>query len=907
MPDWAQYVRQNLRLSGLKAEREADVVEDLAQQLEDAYTEALRSGLSPSQAEATAKTHITDWSAIERQVESSGLGRESAMSALQNRLEDRDLAKSERFSFLTGLLQDVRFGLRMLRKNPGFTLTVAFTLALGIGANTAMFSLVDAILLRPLPYPEPHSLIVVGTNQVGESRMNPMGTADFLAWRDRQHSFEQVAVFDSGGAFALSGMGTPERIPGVGVSANFFSIFGVAPLRGRGFLPGEDRPGAPGAVVVSERFWRDHLDSDPNVLNRALTLDGKQYAIVGVMPGRFRFPASDPVDLWAIRVLGPPAGRPPFGLHGIGRLKTGVSIQQAEAELAEIVAQVNAQYPSSTPLAGVVMPMKEWMVSEVSTPLLVLLGAIALLLLIAVVNVANLLLARATVRQREVALRMALGASRGRVVRQLLAESTMLSLLGGGLGLLLAYLALRAFLVFGPGQTPRLNEVGINSGVLLFTFAVCVGSGVLFGLAPALETYRPELSDPLKDANRSFSSASAHRTHRALVVLEVALALMLMIGSGLLIRSFVRLSNVSPGVQIDHVLTAGISLSNKYSDQQVTQFWRQFLERVQALPDVKAVGITMSLPPNLLEITNPFTVEGQDYDRHRKLQLAEEMSVSPGYFRALGIPLIRGRFFSTSDKVEGEKDPMIVIINETMAKQYFGGKDPIGSRIQTGDPDPNSRWETIVGVVGDVKYSGLDSPPEPAIYVPYNENSWAGWARAMYLVVQSSGNPQQIVPAIRAELASMDSTLPLGRVRTMDERLDESLVQQRFRTGLVSGFAALALLLSAIGLYALISYSVSQRTREIGVRVALGAGPGNVLGMVLREGLKLLLFGLLLGWVGAFSVTRLMRSLLYSTSTTDVFSFLTTSILLIAVALLASYIPARRATKVDPLVALRYE
>lgn len=483
----------------------------------------------------------------------------------------------------------------------------------------------------------------------------------------------------------------------------------------------------------------------------------------------------------------------------------------------------------------------------------------------------------------------------------------MLSLLGGALGLLFAHLAVRVFLAFGPGQMPRLNEVGINSGVLLFTFMVCVGSGILFGLAPALETYRRELSDPLKDANRSFSSASAHRTHRALVVLEVALALVLMIGSGLLIRSFVRLSNVNSGIQTNHVLTTSISLPNKYSDRQITQFWRQFLEKVQALPDVKAVGITMSLPPNLLAITNPFTVEGQDYDRHRRLQLAEEMSVSPDYFRALGIPLIQGRFFSTSDRVEGEKDPMIVIINETMAKQYFGAKSPIGSRIQTGDPSPSSPWETIVGVVGDVKYSGLDSPSEPAIYVPYNENSWAGWARGMYLVVRGGGSPQQIVPAIRAELASMDGTLPLGRVRTMDERMDESLVQQRFRTWLVSGFAALALLLSVIGLYAIISYSVSQRTREIGVRVALGARPGDVMGMVVGEGLKLLLFGLLLGWIGAFSATRVMRSLLYSTSSTDVASFATTSVILIFAALLASYIPARRATHVDPMVALRYE
>jgi len=452
-----------------------------------------------------------------------------------------------------------------------------------------MFSLVDAILLRPLPYADPQQLVVVGTHQLGESEMNPMGTADFLAWRDHQQSFEQVAVLDAAaGSYALSGMGTPERIPGVGVSANFFSVFGVAPLKGRGFNPGEDSPGAPAVVVVSENFWRDHLNSDPEVLNRTLTLEGRPRAIVGVMPAGFRFPSRRPVDVWAVRPLYPPAGRPPYGLIGLGRLKPGIRARQAEVELDQIAAQVTTQYPTSSDLFGVVMPMKDWMVSGFSTVLLVLLGAIGLLLLIAVVNVANLLLARATARQREVAVRMALGASRKRVVLQLLTESSVLSLLGGLVGLLLAWLAVRAFLAFGPGQMPRLNEVGINSGVLLFTFVVCVGSGILFGLAPALEGSRPSLTDPLKDTNRSSSSAAAHRTHRVLLVFEVALALLLMIGSGLLIRSFVRLSEVNPGIQADHVITAAISLPNKYADpMQQQQFWQQFLERVQSLEGVK--------------------------------------------------------------------------------------------------------------------------------------------------------------------------------------------------------------------------------------------------------------------------------------------------------------------------------
>jgi putative ABC transport system permease protein len=881
-----RHLKAGLRELIRRNETESELNEELNAYVQNAADAKVQAGATPEDGVRSARLEMDGMESVKHQVRA--VGWEFAIEVFA---------------------QDLRYGLRMLLKAPLFTAVAVTTIALGIGATTAMFSLVDAILLRPLPYPDPQRLIIVGTHQRNDSGMNVMGAADFLAWRDHQQSFEQVAVLDgAGGSFALSGIGAPERIPGVAVSANFFSVFGIAPLKGRGFYPGEDRPGAPGVIVISEQFWRDHLNSNPGVLNQTLRLDGKQHTIVGVMPAGFRFPSKRPVAVWAIHTLNPPTARPPYGLLALGRLKPGINIRKAEAELTDIAAQVTAQYPSSPELDGVMMPMKEWMVSDFSTALLVLLGAIALLLLIAVVNVANLLLARATARQREVAVRMALGASRKRVVRQLLTESAVLSLLGGIIGLLLAWLAVRAFLAFGPGQMPRLNEVGINSGVLLFTFVVCVGCGILFGLAPAIETSRPSLSDPLKDTNRSSSSASAHRIHRALLIFEVALALLLMIGSGLLIRSFVRLSDVNSGIQVDHVITATLSLPNKYADPpQIQQFWQQFLEKVQSLQGVKAAGITMSLPPNLLEITNPFTVEGQGYDRHRQLQLAEEMTVSPDYFRALGIPLLKGRLFSRSDRVEREKDPMIVIINQTMAKQYFGGKDPIGSRIQTGDPDPTAPWETIVGVVGDVKYSGLDSGPGPTIYVPYNENAWAGWAREMYLVVRGSGNAPDLVPALRTQLASMDSTIPLAQIRTMDELLDESLVQQRFRTWLISGFAALALLLSAIGLYALISYSVSQRTREIGVRVALGAPRSNVLGMVLREGMQLLVFGLLLGWVGAFAATRIMRSLLYSTSATDTLSFVATSLTLTAVALLACYIPARRATKVDPMVALRYE
>ncbi len=806
--------------------------------------------------------------------------------------------------------RDLRYGLRLIRKSPGFAALAILAIAIGIGANTAIFSVVDAILLRPLPYPEPRQLIAIGMHQRGGSGVNPMGVADFLAWRDQQHSFEHVAVFEGGaGSFSLSGLGTPERVPGITVSADFFTTLGVQPIIGRGFQTGEDRPGSPPVAVISEQFWRDHLGSDPRVTSRSITLDGRSHAIVGVMPASFRFPFSQQLDVWAIRTFGVQRTRVRrMVCEPLADSSVSATVQMAEAELNGIAAQVTQQFPSSPELETSMEPLKEWMVRSVSTALLLLLGAISLVLLIAIVNVANLLLARASVRQREIAVRMALGATRARVLRQLLTESVMLSLLGGAVGLLLAFLTVKAFLTFGPGRMPRLEEVGINAPVLLFTFILCVGSGIMFGLAPAFATSRNAISDPLKESERGATSTSAQRTHRVLVISEIALALLLMIGSGLLVRSFLRLRDVNPGFQSDHVITAAISLPRSYaSPAQISSFWKQFLAKVESTPGVTSAGASMSIPPNLLEITNPFTVEGQGYDRGRLLQLAEEMTVTPDYFRALGIPLMKGRFFSESDQVEQDNDPMIVIINETMAKKYFPGQDPVGKRIQTGDPDPKSSWETIVGVVGDVKYSGLDAQPAPTLYVPYNESGWVMWAREMYVVVRTPLSPAAIVPALRGQLESVDRDIPLASVQTMDQLIEDSVVQEKFRTWVVGVFAGLALLLAAIGIYAVVSYSVAQRTREIGVRMALGADRFAVLSMVLGQGMKLAIAGLSIGVIAAIAVTRVLRSLLYATSSTDLLSYVATSAVLMAVVVLACYVPARRATKVDPLTALRYE
>lgn len=802
------------------------------------------------------------------------------------------------------MFQDLRYGLRMLRKTPGVTATAIIAIALGIGANTAIFSLIDAVLIRPLPYPNSERLVVVGIQQAGDdAQYHPFGDADFLAWHDQQTSFEQVAAFDFGN-FSLTGRGLPERVRGASVTPDFFSTLGASPALGRTFRSDEDHSNSALTVVVSENFWRTHLDSDPKAIGRSISLDGEPYTVVGVMPPGFHFPRRDRNDLWTVKAIAIPQSRPPYYLTAFGRLKAGATASQAQAELATIASQVTRQFPGSPYQTASVVPLKEFLVGDIRLPLLVLSGAVCFVLLIALVNVANLLLARATARQKEMAVRRALGAGRLRLTRQLLTESVLLAAIGGIAGLLLAKWGVDAFVAFGPSYIPRLSEVGVNVRVLLFTAVLSVLAGITFGLVPALGGFGSSLGDTLKEGSRT-STGTGHKTRRLLVISEFALALMLVVGAGLLLRSFVRLQQVNPGFDTSHVLTMHISLpETRYAkDSQTEQFWQQFLARIQQLPGVRAAGITMSLPPNQLRITNPFTMESQGFDPARVLQLAEEMSISRDYFKTLGIPLVKGRLFTDNDRDAAH----VIIINEQIAKHYFPQQDPIGKRLQTGDPDPTAPWETIVGVVGDVKYSGLDSPPAPQLYVPYNLTDWLGWSRSMYLAIRTSGDPASLVPAVRQALASFDNEIPLANIATMDQLLDESVAEQRFRTWLLGGFAALALLLASVGIYAVMSYSVGQRTGEIGIRMALGARPLDILGLVLGQAAGLAGVGLLVGIVGAFALTRTMSGLLFSVSASDPMSFVVACLILVSVALLASFIPARRATKVNPVVALRYE
>lgn len=803
------------------------------------------------------------------------------------------------------ILQDLRYAARLLRKSPVFSIAAILVLALGIGANTAVFSLVDAVLLRPLPFPHPEQLMRVGVQNSGDPA-DPgwFGDADFLAWRDQQKSFQSVAAIDRE-AFTYNDGRQPQRVRGAWVSRQFFDVLGIPPLLGRTFQPDDERAGAR-LVVIGRQFWQTQLNSDSSVIGRSVTLNGQPFTVIGIMPAAIRFPSNnEPNDVWTLRVFPTPRSRPPFYLVGIGRLKPGVTAPQASSELISIYNNVTQQFPNSANGIGLVTPLKEMFVGRVRTMLWVLLGAVGFVLMIAMVNIANLLLARATARQREIGVRLALGASRARLVRQLLTESIFLSAAGGVAGVLLAILAVRAFVVFAPGGIPRSSEVSVDSGVLLFVAALTLITGVLFGLAPALQSGRASLHDVLKQAARG-SSGGGQLIRRVLVVTEFAVALVLMIGAALLIRSFALLQDVNPGFNTSNLLTAEVELPPALyrREADVTNFWDNFIQRLNATAGVQSAAITLSIPPNQLALTNPFILEGQPYDPKHPLPLAEEMTVSGNYFQTLGIPIIAGRTFGGSDGTAGHE---VLIINRSMADRYFPGQNPVGKRLQTGEPDPKSPWETIIGVVGDVKYSGLDSAPTPQLYVPYREHGWADFSRGMFVIARTKGDPLNMVSAVRVQLAALDRNLPLANVVTMEQRVGTSLDQQRFRTLVLSAFAGLALLLASFGIYAVIAYFVEQRTREIGIRVALGATRGDILKLVVQQALTMSALGVLFGVAGALMLTRAIRSLLFAVSPSDPLSFTAMIILLIAVAILASYVPAIRATKVDPLVALRYE
>ncbi|HEX8140385.1 MAG TPA: ABC transporter permease [Pyrinomonadaceae bacterium] len=810
--------------------------------------------------------------------------------------------------------QDLRYGVRMLLKSPGFTLVAVFALALGIGANTAIFSVVNAVLLRPLPFAEPERLVRLwgtfsqqsvprGEGQYYDFNISPN---DFADWRTQNRSFEAIAVFSSYGSVTLTGRDEPLRLRCPVVSTEYFSVLGVKPALGRFFLPEEEQVGKHRVVVLSYGAWQQKFGADPSVVGQTLTLNGSSYTVVGVAPKIFEQPRPTPSaepDMWRPLALElEPGGRASHFLHAMARLKPGVSLQQAQADMDSITANLERQYPDSNLGRGVrLSSLHEAIVGNIRPALRVLLGAVGFVLLIACANVANLLLARSTVRQREMAIRTALGASRLRIVRQLLTESILLAAVGGGLGLLLALWATDLLTGLGGKDIPRLGAISLDGRILGFTLLVSLLTGIIFGLIPALESARPDLNVSLKEGGRA-NVGGGQRFRQFLIVSEVALSLVLLVGAGLMMRSFWRLQHVQLGFDADNLLTLDLSLPRTRYKQadEAALFQQQLVERLKALPGVTSAASSSVLPLSGGNSCDGMMIEGRPLASAGEAPCVEVRQTSPDYLRAMGIPLLRGRQLTEQDKRDA---PFVVVINEALARRFFAGTDPIGQRISHSDPSGPPVWRTIVGVAGDVRHFGLDAEPLPEFYEPQLQAP--SWGTS--LVVRSASDPASVAAAVRAEVRRMDADLPVYNVKTMRELASESVAQPRFRTLLLAIFAAVALLLSGVGLYGVMSYWVTQRTREIGVRMALGAQASDVLRMVVGQGMMMAVVGVCVGLVASLALTRVIHSLLFGVSTTDPLTFAAVPLVLCVVAFLASYIPARRATRIDPMIALRYE
>jgi predicted permease len=811
------------------------------------------------------------------------------------------------------LLQDVRYGVRMLAKRPGFTLVAVLTLALGIGANTAIFSVVDAVLLRPLPYANPDGLVVVFDNflNMGLPEIS-VSIPEFVDYRERNGVFTDIAAWFTGTA-NLTETGEPEQIRVAYVSASLFPLLGVEPAAGRAFTPEEDQPGNDTVVVLSHGLWQRRFGGDQGIVGKTLRLDGEAYTVVGIAPAGFQFPSQ--IDVWAPIAFTPAQldqqQRGSRFLQVVARLKPGVTPERAGSEMAAIAGQLVEEYPNNYMMPGsgwtvTVVPLLEQVVGDTRQALLVLLAAVGFVLLIACANVANLLLARASARNKEFAIRLALGAGRRRLIRLLLTESVLLAFVGGTLGLLLAIWGVDLLVASIPAGLPRADEIGVDGRVLFFTLLVSLATGLVFGLAPALQTTRLDLHESLKEGDRgSTESLRRNRVRNLLVVSEVALSLVLLIGAGLMIKSFIRVWNVDAGFNPENVLTARLTLpTNKYADNaQVTAFYSQLLENVQALPGVQSAAAA-SLVPMVGNSSGSVTLEDRPQPPGSPSLEADMRVVSPDYFRAMETPILRGRGFTAGD-VDGAQP--VAVIDEMMAETLYPNEDPIGRLIKRGGAMSTNPWMTIVGVATHVKNQGLDAEGRVQLYMPLFQRPFTQPLRNTYLVARTGSNPTAVAGAMRAAVAEADSDLPLANIRTMEEVLSESVATRRLSMSLLGLFAIVALLLAAIGLYGVLAYSVARRTHEIGIRMALGARPRDVLRLVVGQGVLLIGVGIAVGLAAAFLVTRMMADLLFGVSATDPLTFVGTPLVLGAVALAASYFPARRAARVDPMIALRYE
>lgn len=796
-------------------------------------------------------------------------------------------------------LQDVRHGFRSMMRNPAVTAVAVVALALGIGANSAIFSVVNGVLLRPLPYKHSGRLVVFREKKLPQFPDFSVAPGNYLEWKAQSTVFDEMAAYRFS-SLNLTGAGEPERIPGVRVSPALFALLGVQPSLGRDFRPEEGEQGKNNVVVLSHGLWQRRFGSGQDILGKTLVLSGGTYRVVGVMPEGFQFPGRE-TEMW-IPLVFSAEERTTHGAHylnAIARVKQGISLERARAEMDTIARRLQQQFPGED--AGwevTVSPMLEYTVGDLRPALLILLGAVALVLLIACANVANLLLARAASRQKEIALRSALGASRWRIARQMLTESLLLSLFGGALGLALAYWGLRVLLALTPADLPRIADV---SRALGFTALVALATGALFGLAPALQACRVDLNQSLKkEGGRSSGAGSGrHRLRGALVVSEVALALVLLIGAGLLMKSFGRLTEVNPGFNPHNLLIANIVLpQSKYSEHsQRAAFFEQLIAKIESLPGVAAAGITQSMPFTGDHVES-FTIEGRPPLPRGEFLRSNFYAVSLDYFRAMGIPLMKGRFFTLSD---GKDAPPVAVINESLAKHYFPNEDPIGKRIKLSSD--SNLYREIVGIAGDVKHYSLDSETPDQNYVPYAQDSYG----FVTLAVRTAADPKSFASALRGQVGSIDKDLPVASIMTMEKVLSDAVARQRFSMILLTVFAAAALALAGVGLYGVMSYSAAQRTHEVGVRMALGAGQRHVLRLIVGHGLALALAGVGCGLVAAFALSRLLSTMQFGVSAADPVTFAAASMFLVSVAVLASYLPARRASRVDPMVALREE
>ena len=801
------------------------------------------------------------------------------------------------------MFRHIRQSIRSLARSPGFTLAAVLCLGLAIGANTAIFTVLNAVLLKPLSYAEPSRLVMLwerfARNPEGHNVVAP---ADFLDWRGQTRSFSGMAALAEGHE-TLTGLGEAQQVPMQAVTASLFPVLGVTPALGRTFTEDEDTPAGPAVVVVSDRFWRRHLSADPRALGQSITLGGTPFTVIGVMPPGFRFKgrATDEAELWTPLSLDPSRDyRATSGryLLSVGRLKPGVTVDQADAELRALAARLAQEHPVfNAGWTTTIVPLREQVVGGARTPLLVLAGVVAFVLLIACANVANLQLARGAARRRELAVRTALGASRGTLVRDLLVESLVLSVAGGALGLMLAVWGTAALVAVAPAGLPRLAEISVDTRTLGFTAVLSILTGFVFGLLPALHGSRADLNDVIKEGGRGVAGG---RLRSGLVAAQLALSLVLLVGAGLLIRSFLRLSREDPGFDATHVLAAKVDLpTNRYNtDPRQAAFFEELLARIRRLPGVTSASAINWLPFGGNGSASDYFVEGRPAPPPGQELGADIRAVDPDYFRTLGIPVRAGELFTSRD---GPNVRKAVVINQALARQVFPNENPIGRHILM--PWGDTLNGEIVAVVGDTRHAGLDSLPHPTLYWPMAQFPWS----FMSLVIRTPGEPERLTKPVAGELHALDPDVPLADPRPLDAFLSQSVASQRFTMLLLGAFAAVAVMLAAIGISAVVANAVVRRTREIGVRMALGAGRRDVLGMVLRQGMLLVGIGLVAGLAGSLALTRVLRSLLYGVSPTDLVTFAGVPLLLAGIALVAAYLPARRAAQVDPMVALRSE